>query len=329
MEKKSSMQDMVPRRKPAAEHDIGAKKVPINRETRPKSATSEFLKRKPPAKREPENIKRWFADEERGIAARKINRRSLKLIITAVIFGLSAIILGGLKILSSVTVEVFPREEFIEVNTFVKVTRSGSGGLSLETVKFEEEFEKSAKVSGVKNIERHAAGRIIIYNTFSKDPQILVRRTRFEAPGGKIYRIKDNITVPGADPRGNQLEPGSIEADVVADAPGETFNIGLTDFTIPGFKGTARFEKFYARSKTPMTGGFSGTSPVISEEEISALESSIKGDFKIALNGSPLGALKAERIYDCKNLVCDVTDLVRCGSGSGAGCDARPRHPPS
>jgi len=59
--------------------------------------------------------------------------------------------------------------------------------------------------------------------------------------------------------------PGSIEVTVYADEPLSKYNIGLTDFTVPGFKGAPQFETFYARSKTPMTGGFTGMEPVVEE----------------------------------------------------------------
>ncbi len=70
--------------------------------------------------------------------------------------------------------------------------------------------------------------------------------------------------------------PGSIEVTVSADEAGEKYNVGLTDFTIPGFKGDPRFTTFYGRSKTVMSGGFSGVMKVVSESDRKNAEDEIK-----------------------------------------------------
>ncbi len=123
-------------------------------------------------------------------------------------------------------------------------------------------------------VERKATGKIVIYNAFSSAPERLVANTRFMAASGKIYRISGAVTVPGL--KGDV--PGSIEATVTADAPGESYNAPLTDFTIPGFKGTPREKKLYARSQTPITGGFAGTERVVPEAEKTALVTELKSE---------------------------------------------------
>ncbi|OGI21534.1 MAG: hypothetical protein A2808_00660 [Candidatus Moranbacteria bacterium RIFCSPHIGHO2_01_FULL_55_24] len=95
-----------------------------------------------------------------------------------------------------------------------------------------------------------ARGSIVIYNEFSKDPQSLVATTRFETPDGKIFRLTESITVPGMT-----SEPGAIEAQVMADQTGEEYNVAPTTFTIPGFKGSPKYEKFSGKSVKNMTGG--------------------------------------------------------------------------
>ena len=112
-----------------------------------------------------------------------------------------------------------------------------------------------------------------------------ITNTRFETPEGKIYRIRKPIVVPGKTSTG----PGSIVATVYADEPGEDYNIGITDFTVPGFEGTPRFEGFYAKSKTAMTGGFEGVRKVLPENEKEVirtrLQSSLENDLRTAVLG--------------------------------------------
>lgn len=115
--------------------------------------------------------------------------------------------------------------------------------------------------------EERAFGTIIVYNKHSSASQRLVKNTRFETVEGLVYRIRDSVNVPGTTVKDGQLIPGSVEAVVYADSPGEKYNIGLTDFTIPGFKGDPRYANFYARSKTPMEGGFVGVRKKVAEAQ--------------------------------------------------------------
>lgn len=108
--------------------------------------------------------------------------------------------------------------------------------------------EKASGTSGSSN--QKARGTIVIYNDFSKESQALVATTRFETADGKIFRLVDSVTVPG-----QTGTPGAIEASVIADQAGESYNIDPADFTIPGFKGSAKFDKFTAKSVKKMSGG--------------------------------------------------------------------------
>jgi hypothetical protein len=53
------------------------------------------------------------------------------------------------------------------------------------------------------------------------------------------------------------VQPGAIEAEVIADQAGSDFNIDPTDFKIPGFSGGPKFDKFYAKSSKSFSGGSS------------------------------------------------------------------------
>lgn len=104
-----------------------------------------------------------------------------------------------------------------------------------------------------------ARGKITITNEFDKEPQPLVATTRFESSNGKIFRLVRGITVPGMSEVDGKSNPGVIEAEVVADEPGEAYDIEPSTFTIPGFKGSSKYEKFTAKSKERMSGGSSGS----------------------------------------------------------------------
>lgn len=132
------------------------------------------------------------------------------------------------------------------------------------------------QASGTENVEVKSSGTIRIFNNSGTTGQKLVANTRFEATGGLIYRITESVTVPGK--KGDSM--GSIDVKVVADKPGPDFNIGLSDFTIPGFKGDPKYKTVFARSVTAMTGGFVGARAKVSTADEASATEKIKADLK-------------------------------------------------
>lgn len=168
---------------------------------------------------------------------------------------------------SRATVFVTPQTENVTVDYSLRAEKgAGASDIRFEVVTHEVFGTESVPANGTEHVERKAKGTIVVYNAYSSAPQQLVASTRFEAKNGKIYRVQNDLTIPGM----NGALPGSREVEVVADEPGASYNQPLTDFTIPGFKGSPRYEKFYGRSKTELTGGFSGEMPRASEEEVAA-----------------------------------------------------------
>jgi hypothetical protein len=99
-----------------------------------------------------------------------------------------------------------------------------------------------------------------------------VATTRFLSSDGKLFRLVDGITIPGMETVSGELVPGKVEAQVIADEGGESFNIGADKFSIPGFQGSGseKYAKFYAKSEEAMTGGGNGdqTANYITDSDI-------------------------------------------------------------
>lgn len=142
------------------------------------------------------------------------------------------------------------------------------GELAFEVLEITEELSKTAPSNGEKKVEKKATGTVILYNDYSTANQRIIKNTRLETADGKIYRIDNSVVIPGQKVLDGKKVPGSIEVTATADASGEKYNIDLVDFTIPGFKDEPdKYDKFYARSKTPMSGGYSGTIKTASEAD--------------------------------------------------------------
>jgi hypothetical protein len=194
------------------------------------------------------------------------SRRTLWIIVVLVI-------LGGLiavaNFFSSAKVQITPKSEGITLeNSLFNATLAGDAEtLSFQLVKLTGSAEKVVTGGTPTTVLTKATGKVVIYNNFSKTPQKLAIDTRLATSDGKIYKTDVALTVPGFKTEGGKQVPGSIEVGVHADLAGPTYNIPLSDFTIVGFKGTPKYDKFYARSKTVMSGGASGQGIALSEAD--------------------------------------------------------------
>ncbi len=159
--------------------------------------------------------------------------------------------------------------------------------------------------TGRASVKEKATGKIVISNAYSSAKQGLVVDTRFITPDNKIFRLTKSVTVPGAEVKEGKIIPSSIEADVVAGEPGAEYNLGPVErLSIPGFKGTPKYQAFYgALVKT--TGGFIGEKSVPTEKDIAMakektselLRAALKSEF---LNNRPKDFQIFDEAYEIK-----------------------------
>lgn len=198
---------------------------------------------------------------------------SLAVFIVALGFGLSALFV-------SAEVSVTPKIKTIPINAPLTASKDRpSGEFGYQVVSVSASLDKTVPAGASQKVDKKASGTIVIYNNASDEPQKLIANTRFETADGKVFRIATPVSIPGRKTENGKKVPGSIEAVVTADQAGESYNIDLTDFTIPGLKGDPRYTTLYARSKTAMTGGFSGEMKVVE----ASLEKSTQTELEIAL----------------------------------------------
>src|SRR3989344_5272000 len=164
---------------------------------------------------------------------------------------------------SSAEVAVNPKTKDIVLNENLFASKDSKiDGLSFDLVVISGEENAAVKASGEKDIFQKATGTVVIYNTFSFSPQALSIDTRLEGSNGKIYKTQTKTVVPGEPKTGT---PGSVEVKIYGAEAGQEYNSGPLDFKIFGFKGTPKYDKFYARSKGEITGGFKGKTPAITD----------------------------------------------------------------
>ncbi len=203
-------------------------------------------------------------------------RKSMSRILMWSIAAIAILLLGALLVvaLRPTRVTISPRTHVLNFSsesiTAYPESTVGENALSygVETVELED--SEVVPSQGTVYAEEKASGTLTVYNNHQTAPLKLVKNTRFETPSGLIFRTPADIVVPGK--KGST--PGSIEVTVVADQPGEQYNVAAGKFTVPGLKSTPdMYKNVYAESSDAFTGGFVGERPGV---PAGALESAIE-----------------------------------------------------
>ena len=195
------------------------------------------------------------------------------------IIALSAV---GFVFIGKTTITIIPQQESIALSQNVVYTaykNAENDELSYSILTHSIEATDSIAATGRENVEEKASGKITVYNNYSSAVQRLIKNTRFEAPNGEIYRVRNSIDVPGKKADGT---PGSLIITVYADKAGETQNITAlgTKFSIPGLKGDPRYDGFYAELSEPIVGGFVGERAIVDEAELNAVQTKLRAQLK-------------------------------------------------
>lgn len=214
-----------------------------------------------------------------GKAVTKIGSWFVVIIALALaVFAISIIYTGA-------TVKVEPKQLTVPIDLNIIAKKNPQNGeLKFDYVAIGKSASQVVPATGNEYVEKKASGQIVIYNNWSTASQRLIKNTRFETRDGLIYRINESVTVPGKRVSGGQTIPGSVTVMVYADQSGPKYNVGLTDFTIPGFASDkVRFAGFYGRSKTSMTGGFIGTVKKVSDDVLTATRKNMRVNLETAI----------------------------------------------
>jgi hypothetical protein len=207
-----------------------------------------------------------YEEDKDSHSSKKILYASVIIFIIALGFGISAFF-------RKAVITVTPKNESKNFEEkFVAKKEDSLGGLLFQTVVLTKEVEETVTATSEQKVSRKATGKVIVYNNYSSTPQKLVINTRLQTADGLVYRLTAPVSIPGKKVISGKTVAGSVEVSVIADATGSKYNIGLTDFTVPGFKGDPRYATVYARSKTTMSGGFEGVEKVVSPDIISQAE---------------------------------------------------------
>jgi hypothetical protein len=213
------------------------------------------------------------------------------------------------------TVTVTPRSATVAAPaTIAAQINAPAGTLPYQVINSTRTASTSVPATGTQQVSRAASGVATIYNTTALS-QDLVATTRFEAPDGKIYRIHSNITIPAA----KAGTPGTVTATIYADKPGADYNrTSPTQFTIPGFKGSAKYTQFYAQAPV-ISGGLVGVEPAVSQTDLAAAQLALKQGLSNAMNDMVQTQVPKQYLAVPGTLTIAYDDIVQApGTGNTA-----------
>ena len=230
-------------------------------------------------------------------------KKGLILKLTGLVIILLLLVWPAIHFLPKTEIQLSIKRTTVDFNEIIEVNKEASEfSISFDKITLPGELliahrnlQMMFPANAQEQIESKAKGKLIIHNNFSSEFQVLVATTRFESPEGKIFRLNNRVIIPGAKVVNGQIIPSTLEVQVTADQPGEDYNIQPSSgWKIPGFKGSPKYNSFFAEAPAAMTGGFIGQKSVPTSDDIIAAKISLKGTLEDSLKGQML-LLNSER----------------------------------
>lgn len=197
------------------------------------------------------------------------------LLAVAVVFGVG---LFSYFNFAKAEIKIRPRFEKMESERLVTVKEAATE-ISEDTIPGEiiSVQVKGSEQFGASEIdkEQKARGEIRLYNNATRNIT-LRRRTRFMSASQQVYLADNRVTIPAAQWRGGEKQPGHVDITVTAAEPGKDYNAEDTKFSVPGLNGTRLYHQIYAETVSKIEGGFKGKTYQVTEEGVEKAKESLK-----------------------------------------------------
>ncbi len=162
--------------------------------------------------------------------------------------------------ISQATVKIVPNPQVVSSTISAEIATDASAVNQVDGLVIQETVTKAKTFqlpeAGSTAVEDKAGGIVTLINETDID-QPLVVTTRLMSEEGVLFRIDKAVLIPAN---------GQIDVMAHADEPGQSGDIGATQFIIPGLPGSSQ-EVVYAVSVDPMVGGVSYVR-VLSQEDL-------------------------------------------------------------
>jgi len=129
------------------------------------------------------------------------------------------------------------------------------------------EEQKEFDATGKKDVGAKAAGTITLYNKWDSDVFTLKQGTQVRSGSGKVFLLSGEVSIPGTTIDHGTIVAGQINTAVEAELPGESYNIGPSDFTIVKLSAPEQI-LVYGRSSSNMAGGSTREVKIVSDVDV-------------------------------------------------------------
>lgn len=239
-----------------------------------------------------------IVDEIFSTKKNKSNRIKKYAILTILVLALGGSIYAALFILPSVEINIIAKKYPRTFNYVVVALKNVSSidevnkQIPAEIFSLRKNVNLSFPATGKKYVSKKASAELTIYNAYSSKPQVFVANTRFLLPDGKIFYLVDKIIVPGVNVESGKIIPSSVKARAIASEPGKEYNIGpMEKLTIPGLKGTDKYDSFYAKMESAAFGGYVGDYPYPTDSDIASAKEKAEKTIKMSLSSFVAGQI--------------------------------------
>lgn len=190
-------------------------------------------------------------------------------VVLVIIFGYLFFKLPKAEIVISPKVDVLSFKQSLTADKSADFADMAEGIIPAEFFEATKTVSQEFDATGNADNTGKASGSITVYNKYSPPaPFTLKVGTRFVSDSGKLFVALEKIVIPAAKKSGSKITPGSVQVKVQAAEGGESYNISPSSFSVPGLKGTAYYYSIYAESSDAMSGGFSGKTKKVTEDDI-------------------------------------------------------------
>ncbi len=197
------------------------------------------------------------------------------------------------SVFAKATVEIKPKLATGALDTTFVAKKDTTEELGFQIMSISDEVTEKVTSSKKEVVENKSKGRVIIYNEFSTSSQNLLIDTRLVASDGKIYKTEKAVVVPGLKKNGKEIIPGSVEVAIYADVAGAEYDKESADMKIFGFKGSSKYDKFYARTKGAISGGFKGERYVVDATKAEEITTKLRTSLTEKLNAGVMAQIPA------------------------------------
>jgi hypothetical protein len=242
-------------------------------------------------------------------------------IITIVI--ILAIVLAGYfasAYYSQATFTIVPKVVPVTINsTYVAQGSSQNNGLFYEVITLNGSATTTVASTNGPLTNTKATGKVTLYNYNSTQSVRLIAGTRLSGDSKLLYRLSSSIVIPGYTKSGANIVPGKINANIVADQPGQNYNIPADpsiELKIVAYAGSAKHSTIYSKTISAVSGGFSGVKKNVSAAAMASSTTGLKSEITNSLLEQAKLAIPAGYIMYDKSFVTVFGSPVIGGTAS-------------